>query len=87
MVLPIRRQDLRWRDKDTNPLIHQLHASFAHNAPCFEGSNEKFEQTRCYHLQPGHHRGKLVFKNITYYNWRHGFNVAQTMFTLLMVCV
>lgn len=26
------------------------------------------------------------YRRITYHNWRHGFNVAQTMFTLLMVC-
>lgn len=25
------------------------------------------------------------YRRITYHNWRHGFNVAQTMFTLLMV--
>lgn len=25
------------------------------------------------------------YRKITYHNWRHGFNVAQTMFTLLMV--
>ncbi|KAK2115139.1 hypothetical protein P7K49_005765 [Saguinus oedipus] len=24
------------------------------------------------------------YRRITYHNWRHGFNVAQTMFTLLM---
>ncbi|XP_068111182.1 cone cGMP-specific 3',5'-cyclic phosphodiesterase subunit alpha' [Hyperolius riggenbachi] len=24
------------------------------------------------------------YRNITYHNWRHGFNVGQTMFTLLM---
>lgn len=28
-----------------------------------------------------------AYRRITYHNWRHGFNVAQTMFTLLMVCV
>lgn len=27
------------------------------------------------------------YRRITYHNWRHGFNVAQTMFTLLMVRV
>lgn len=27
-----------------------------------------------------------AYRRITYHNWRHGFNVAQTMFTLLMVC-
>lgn len=26
-----------------------------------------------------------AYRRITYHNWRHGFNVAQTMFTLLMV--
>lgn len=25
------------------------------------------------------------YRRITYHNWRHGFNVGQTMFTLLMV--
>jgi len=25
------------------------------------------------------------YRDITYHNWRHGFNVGQTMFTLLMV--
>lgn len=25
------------------------------------------------------------YRSITYHNWRHGFNVGQTMFTLLMV--
>lgn len=25
------------------------------------------------------------YRRVTYHNWRHGFNVAQTMFTLLMV--
>jgi len=25
------------------------------------------------------------YRKITYHNWRHGFNVGQTMFTLLMV--
>ena len=25
------------------------------------------------------------YRRITYHNWRHGFNVTQTMFTLLMV--
>lgn len=25
------------------------------------------------------------YRCITYHNWRHGFNVGQTMFTLLMV--
>lgn len=28
-----------------------------------------------------------AYRRITYHNWRHGFNVAQTMFTLLMVCM
>lgn len=28
-----------------------------------------------------------AYRRITYHNWRHGFNVAQTMFTLLMVCI
>ncbi|KAM4709898.1 rod cGMP-specific 3',5'-cyclic phosphodiesterase subunit beta-like [Discoglossus pictus] len=27
---------------------------------------------------------KKGYRKITYHNWRHGFNVAQTMFTLLM---
>lgn len=25
------------------------------------------------------------YRDITYHNWRHGFNVGQTMFTLLLV--
>lgn len=25
------------------------------------------------------------YRRITYHNWRHGFNVGQTMFTLLTV--
>lgn len=25
------------------------------------------------------------YRKITYHNWRHGFNVGQTMFTLLTV--
>ena len=28
------------------------------------------------------HKG---YRRITYHNWRHGFNVGQTMFTLLTV--
>lgn len=27
------------------------------------------------------------YRDITYHNWRHGFNVGQTMFALLMVPV
>lgn len=27
------------------------------------------------------------YRRITYHNWRHGFNVGQTMFTLLTACI
>lgn len=29
---------------------------------------------------------KKNYRPVTYHNWRHAFNVAQTMFTLLQVC-
>uniref|UniRef100_A0A4W6CH69 Phosphodiesterase n=1 Tax=Lates calcarifer TaxID=8187 RepID=A0A4W6CH69_LATCA len=41
-----------------------------------------------FHFYDAHHTEldlvKCGYRKITYHNWRHGFNVGQTMFTLLM---
>lgn len=29
---------------------------------------------------------KKNYRNVTYHNWRHAFNVAQMMFAILTVC-
>lgn len=30
---------------------------------------------------------KKNYRNVTYHNWRHAFNVAQMMFSIVTVCI